>query len=383
LRRRLKVKRLSWYVAVPGMVGIALVIAAVLLLMTMAAGKTPTANAQIGCVLTVEKTANVAYVGEGGSIEWTLTVTNTGPGTCYDLEVTDALDALTTCEGVDTATGSADCTTATSVDWDFDDLGSGEDATLTIDVDLTAAAEDGDVIENDAAAEACFDDGECDETPDVTEESNTVDVTVSDCDLRITKVADFDTDDDAVFKGDDITYEIVVTNRDEGCVNPVITDDLENDLDCNDVDVDDGDLTCHVTGCSSDDITISCTGVLEEDDEIAVSVQTDVDRECDEDDDVVNRACVQGAEGVERCATEEVDCQKHVVPCPTVLPPVPVVTPVVIIQTPVATPLPTLAAPKTGTGSDSGSTPWLPIGLGIGGVCMLLASGTVLAKKRI
>ncbi len=48
-----------------------------------------------------------------------------------------------------------------------------------------------------------------------------------------------------------------------------------------------------------------------------------------------------------------------------------------------AKPLGTIAAPPTGSGTDGGSSRWLALGLGLGGMCLLVVSGTALAKKRI
>ncbi len=102
-------KRLSWYLALPGIVGIALVIAAVLLLVTMTTGKTPTASAAGGCGLSLVKTANEEFVPEGGSIEWTLTVTNDSSQICYDVSVEDDLDTVTTCTDVEADVGDPTC----------------------------------------------------------------------------------------------------------------------------------------------------------------------------------------------------------------------------------------------------------------------------------
>ncbi len=272
----------------------------------------------------------------------------------------------------------------------FGDLAPGADATLTIDVTLKSGAEDGDTILNpgpseDAIATACWTDGGCTTIPDVTvmsNEGNAVEVVVSDCNLDITKEAE----DDSVLAGDDITYDIAVTNEEEGCVNPTITDELTEDLDCQDVDVDvEGDLTCHATGCSGDDITVKCTGVLEEDDQIDVTFTAETDEDIDVGDVVHNKACVEGAEGIDtkECATETVEIEKEATPIvpPPITPPVNIVTPVPTV--PAAAPLPTLAAPPTGTGPESSSTSWaLPIGLGLGGLCLIALSGTALAKKR-
>ncbi len=393
-------KRLSWYLALPGVVGIALVMAAVLLLVTMTASKTPTVSAVEGCVLTINKTANEHFVPEGGSIEWTVVVSNTSGFACDDVEVTDVLDTQTTCVSTDPSQGTAPC--GTTVDWDVGTIPLHSSATLIIDVNLKGTVEDGATIHNQATVTAEL----TDDTPDIDIDSNVVSVVVvkPGCNLSIEKVAD----DDTEFAGDDVTFDITVRNEGpEDCIDPVITDDFDTDqLDCQDTDIlHDAGLDCDVSGCSSDDVVWNCDGRMQPGDRIEVQLVAETNKDLDEGDDVDNTACTFGepalnniafvtagtftaatvSEDDEACDTETVEIEK-----PEATPPPPVQTPVVIIvpstpvpPVPAAAPLPTLAAPPTGTGPEGNSTSWaLPIGLGLGGLCLIVLSGSALAKKR-
>ncbi len=393
-------KRLSWYWALPGAAGLALVMAAVLLLVTMTAGKTPAASADAeGCTVTVTKVADPSpTVLPGQDITYTITVTATaGVEECADATITDNIPANTTFVDATTVNGPPTVThgsPVTSVTWGSASIG-GTPWELTLTVRVDDHVPDGTEITNTATPSG--------EPNNNFPGSATVRVRVPpppECNLSIEKVAE----DDTVFAGDDVTYDITVHNEGPGdCVNPVITDNLESDLTCQDATVvDDSGLDCDPSGCSSGDVMWHCHGVMDRHDRIEVQLVAETDSGLANGDDVDNTACVYGstrgqlvtvdkfAAQSEVVGRESRDCDKETVEIETpVATPAPVQTPIVIIvpapvpTVPAAAPLPTLAAPPTGTGPEGSSTSWaLPIGLGLGGLCLIALSGTALAKKR-
>ncbi len=117
-----------------------------------------------------------------------------------------------------------------------------------------------------------------------------------------------------------------------------------------------------------------------------------VARDNTDEDCVTNKACAE--EGfdsplVNGTCDQTTVCRRHprtpTTPTPTVTntPIPPTSTPFVPPPPPTAKPLATIVAPPTGSGANGGSSPWLALGLGLGGVCLLVVSGAALARKRI
>jgi fimbrial isopeptide formation D2 family protein len=176
----------SWWWALPAAAGLALVMTAVMLWPSASANPgvpvaqaadtatptvTPTPNPN--CVLNVTKDDNLtSRVPEGGQISYTITVENTADGThCHDLTVTDTIPDDTDC--VDTSIGSSDidmrdatgCNDSGTVKWrdDSDYLSAGDSVEVTMVVELTSGANDGDKIDNEACATSTDDvGGDCD-----------------------------------------------------------------------------------------------------------------------------------------------------------------------------------------------------------------------------
>ena len=244
--------------------------------------------------------------------------------------------------------------------------------------------------------------------------ANAVDNVGEYCVLQIVKQAD----ESEVEAGDRITYTITVTNVAtapgvnvaEGCVNPEITDVLSQDLECVSASVieNEDSLTfsqAAIDGsCQADDVDWAFGGSLKEGDQVVVRLRVETDEGLDEGDHVLNEACVtadvvEGAglttEGIvmkPQCDTETVRIRERqrereptatptVAPTNTPRPPLPTSTP--LPPLPTAKPLATLTGPLTGTGSDGHASWPLALGLGLGGVCLVVVSGTALARKRI
>ncbi len=389
-------KRMSWW-ALPAIAGSAFIVAAVMLLVVTDGGRTPTASAQEGCVLTLTKTANPSdTVAPGGTITYTLTLSSTGSTEdCDDATVTDTLGGNTTfvsaSGGNVTATHSGGTVTWANLDM------TGGTWTLTLHVDVSDTADNGYVITNSASATA----GEDADVGDATD--ITASVTVEACELSITK----DADNDEVNAGDEIDYDITVTNTgDASCRDIDVTDDLnDTNLTCVSASVNDGDGL----NFDQDDIDNSCTdnnvewqstsGVLDPGDSINLELDAQTDADLNSGDHVTNEACVTARRSTEDdqevgqvCATRRTRIEEEATATPTAtstpIPPAP--TPVIIIvpttpvPVPTAAPLPALKAPPSGTGSGSGGTSWaLPIGLGIGGLALVAISGGAIVKKRL
>ena len=149
--------------------------------------------------LVVTKTVDNATPNEGDTINYTVTLTNNGPTDGTGVEITDVLPSGLTYVS-DTATqGSYD--SATGV-WVVGSLADGVNATLAITATVDGGT-GGTVITNTAQITAAdqFD-------PDSTNDSDSVDITVTNSDLTLSKTVDNVTPNE----GDTVSYTITITN---------------------------------------------------------------------------------------------------------------------------------------------------------------------------
>ena len=388
-------KRMSWYWAVPGATGLALIMAAVLLLVATA-GRTPTASAQADCTLTITKAADVAIAPIGGSVVYTLTVHNTGLGACtvpvvVD-DLADHLDCTATTQPTGwTATAANGCTGAAGapVTWTAATLATGATATFTLTATITGAA-NLDEIANVATVDA--NDVTAPGLPALVT-SNSVTVTVNDCDLTISK----DSDDNEVGEGGEIVYTIHVENVGTAdCADVIISETIPNDTDCiatdvieanSDVDIADAE-GCDASGDVTWDVTQGTLDGLEPGDEAEVEMTVKLTSGASDGDEIDNTACVVSDDtdaATEICDALTVDVEGVAATAtPTTAPTAtrgPTAQPLPTIQAP--PPIPAarpIAPPITGTGPDGGSGP-LVLGLGLVGVCLLLVSGAAMVKR--
>ncbi len=231
------------------------------------------------------------------------------------------------------------------------------------------------------------------------------------CDLQIHKTGDFN--------GDEADFTITVRSDDAtddlGCEGVGVVDFLEPGLHCEHAYVEESaglkwNIDCGkgfdlesapVDGQEGEEVLFEGVGTLHNDDEVVLSLVARTDREFD-DRCVDNRACVglvafgAGAVIQTDSVVKEGNCDEVTAckprresntPTPTVtntpVPPTPTATVYVPPPPlPTAKPLATITAPPTGSGANGGS-PWLALGLGLGGVCLLVVSGAALARKRI
>ncbi|MFC1713662.1 C10 family peptidase [Candidatus Poribacteria bacterium] len=191
---------------------------------TNTSNNSASADITVECAdLEVSKSVDNPNPDEGDDIVYTVTVTNNGPSTATNIEVTDFLPS-----GVDytsaTATqgGLAFVSAEDRVIWNLGSLIDGADTTLTIRVrvDTGSLAESvcGVPITNTASVTA-VDQGDS----NTSNNSDTADITVKCADLAVSKSVDNGSPDE----GDTIVYTIIVTNNGPGdATSAEITDEL-------------------------------------------------------------------------------------------------------------------------------------------------------------
>jgi uncharacterized repeat protein (TIGR01451 family) len=166
--------------------------------------------------LQIDKQADDATVSAGDDIGYTVTVTNDGPGTAFDVVMHDTLPGNPGLDwSVESKTGGWSCGIAAGVltcGGQGFDLGSGDSASVHITSPTTSATCG--TVSNTGVADAS----------NTTQVSTGVVTIHVDCaSLEISKVAD----DATVSAGDDIGYTITVTNGGAGTAkNVVVTDTL-------------------------------------------------------------------------------------------------------------------------------------------------------------
>jgi len=156
--------------------------------------------------LAITKTDSPDPVRPGGTLTYTIGVSNAGPNAAASVTMNDPLPLLTTFQSMPTpagwtcttpaagSPGTVNCTTAT--------LASGATATFTLVVQVSPAAPDGSTIVNAATvSSATFD-------PNLMNNTATATTSVRAADLAISKSAPAD-----ATSGTDITYHLTVTNN--------------------------------------------------------------------------------------------------------------------------------------------------------------------------
>jgi uncharacterized repeat protein (TIGR01451 family) len=153
------------------------------------------ASADLG----VTKDVDNAIPNEGGTIVYTITLSNAGPGDATGVEITDLLPVGVTYVSDTPTVGSYVAGTGV---WTVGTIANGNAETLTITATVDAGT-GGSTITNDAAVTASDL-----ADPNGTNDAASADVTVQSADLGLTKTVDEATPNE----GDTITYEIVLEN---------------------------------------------------------------------------------------------------------------------------------------------------------------------------
>jgi uncharacterized repeat protein (TIGR01451 family) len=195
--------------------------------------------------LDISKTADDATVSAGDPIGYTITVSNSGPGTAFDVVMHDTLPANPGLSWtVESKTGGWDCAIAAGVltcGGQGFDLGSSDSASVHITSPTTSATCG--TVSNTGTADAS-------NTTQIS--TGVVTIHVECASLEISKVAD----DSTVSAGDPIGYTISVTNNGAGTAkNVVVTDTLptnaglawtiDGGTGAADCSISAGTLTCH------------------------------------------------------------------------------------------------------------------------------------------
>ncbi len=174
------------------------------------------AEVTINCPdVTVTKTADNTPISAGDTASFTIEVENLGPGTAYDVTLTDTLPA-----GINWTDDSASCEIAAGVlSCDFGDLADGQTRTVTVSGETDAA--DCGNVDNTAVVAATNEPAE-----NTGNNEDDASIVVECADITLTKTAD----DASVSAGDQIGFTVTVTNTGSGTAYGVsITDTLPTD----------------------------------------------------------------------------------------------------------------------------------------------------------
>ncbi len=208
---------------------------------------TDTAITQVGPAadLDVKKTGP-ATVGAGGTLTWTIVVTNKGPSPATDVKLSDPVPAGTTLVGVATSMGTCQgAPGASSVTCDLGAMAVNDAAQVTVTVSVPESL-GGQKVTNRASVTGT----EPDPDPTNNESTATTDVTVKPAEtaeLSITKTAN-----GPARVGSTLTYTITVTNRGPAASqDTVVTDALRGSVEIREATTEQGT-------CTTADGTVTC-----------------------------------------------------------------------------------------------------------------------------
>ena len=252
----------------------------------------------------VDKTADQGTIDAGQTASYTITVTNDGAGTAYDVTLTDTLPA-----GIDWSDNSADCTIAGGVlSCDFGDLAPGASASVT--VSGTTDPADCGVLHNVANVAAS---NESD--ADAQDNSDSADITVNCPDVTVTK-----TGNGTISAGDNATFSITVENLGPGtATNVSLNDPLPAGIDWV-LGAVTGDITgvaCSITGPVGTEVLACSDASMAAGDAFTVNISGGTDAaDCGT---VPNTATVAADNEAEGQTGNNEDSDTIVVNCPDIL----------------------------------------------------------------
>jgi uncharacterized repeat protein (TIGR01451 family)/fimbrial isopeptide formation D2 family protein len=218
--------------------------------------------------LTVEKSADNGTVSAGDLAEYTITVTNEGPGTAKDVHLDENVpDGLSW--SIDSVTGAdpASCASSVSTDQpqsitcDFGSLDEGE--SVTIHLSATTAAADCGTLHNVATVSGSNEDPE-----QLDDNQASADIVVECPGLNVAK----DAVDDSIVGGDTAAFSIVVWNAGPGTArNVTLSDELPGGLNWTE-NSDDCSIANGILSCSFGDLGVS--SMAESTARVTVSAET-------------------------------------------------------------------------------------------------------------
>ncbi len=156
---------------------------------------------------------------EGDTVIYTVTVSNNGPDTATNVEITDMLPSRVTYASATVTRGNYDSGTGL---WNVGSMSNGANATLTITATVDTIMACGVPIINTASITA-MDQAD----PDTNNNSDSVDIAVKCTDLKLSKSVDSDSPNE----GDSVIYTVIVTNDGpDKATNVEVTDVLPSEV---------------------------------------------------------------------------------------------------------------------------------------------------------
>ena len=170
--------------------------------------------------LEVTNQADVDPVVAGEQLTYTITVTNLALTAATGVRVTEALPTQVSFVSGVTSEGDYDSNTQV---WTVGDLGSGQDAQLTLEVLVASTTPDGTVLVNSASATSA----QVDLDPSDNTTTTSTNVNVVEIDLAVTKQSSLGSD----IPGGEFTYTIGVTNNSQETASGVtVSDSLPSEV---------------------------------------------------------------------------------------------------------------------------------------------------------
>ena len=239
----------------------------------------------------IEKTAGSATVNAGDEVTYTITVTNDGDGEARDVVVTDTLPTNAGLDWTVTVSpeGAGTCDTdSVPMTCDLGTIAAGDTVTITLTSPTDATTCDDNVIENTASVRTSNDGSDTSDADVEAEGDQPTTITVNCAEIDIEKTAGAAT----VNAGDNVTYTITVTNDGDGEAHDVVvTDTLPTNAGL------DWTVTVSPEGagtCDTDSVPMTCDlGTIDSGDTVTITLTSPTDATTCADNVIENTASVR------------------------------------------------------------------------------------------